>query len=59
MKLKKNDILELVKNGKPGILAKLQELKSELAKIKLERKGSGKIVRRSIARLMTLLKDLK
>lgn len=57
MKLKKNDILELVKGGKPGILAKLQELKAELITIQLEHKKSGKMTRRSIARLMTSLKD--
>lgn len=59
MKLKKNDILELVKGGKPGILSKLQELQKQLAEIKLKKQGTSKIVRRSIARLMTKLKEIE
>lgn len=65
MKLKKNDLIELKKNGVQSIDAKLVELKHALALAKLElsrgqlkNPASLRTMRRAIAQLMTIRQQL-
>lgn len=59
MKLKKNDLYELTKSGQKAITAKVVELRSLLASHQLEKKGSAKMTRRSLAQLLTVMRKMQ
>lgn len=64
--MKKNELRDLMKTGKKGILAKIAELKLAIVELKLKSsRGEVKNIRdsknmkRTIARLMTYLPTIK
>lgn len=59
MNIKKQELVELKKAGLAAISAKIAELTALLSKNKLEPGVSGKITRRSLARLLTLKQEMR
>lgn len=59
MKLKKNDLHELKKAGLQAMTNKVTDLRSALTTHRLEKKGSAKMTRRSLAQLLTVMRNMQ